>query len=373
MIISKSIEIPLHPKTIKYYESLGYEIPRFPSKYNKSILSTPNGTKIVIKIEDLPLMSNLKVEYQCDYCGEKDWKTYCNLTISRDIIPKDCCVKCTPLKTKEVNLIKYGVKHTSELETNKQKRRETNLKIYGSEYAVQNKNVKEKMKNTFLENYGETTPAKNQEVKNKMAQTNMERYGAISPTLNEEVRAKQIETLKNNYGVAFPQQSEEIKKLSMKSLYENNTAPCSRQQRYIHNLLGGKLNFPHHNSFLDICFVDEKIYLEIDLGGHELQMKLGNVTEEEYRNNERKRWYALYRKGWKEIRIISTKDKIPSDDKLIEIMNYAREYLNTGRHYIKFYLDEGKVKTSQFEEDYDFGELRYIYKKNIETTINNAI
>jgi hypothetical protein len=366
LIISEFINVPINNRNLKYYESLGYSIPKVPAKWGKNKFATPNGTKILVEIKDLPKGSNIMVDYQCDYCGLKDQKEYCQLLISRKIVNTDCCLNCVPLKTKEANLIKYGVEHTSELESNKQKRKETNLKVYGSEYAVQNKKVKEKMKNTFLEKYGEITPAKNQKVKDKMTKTNLERYGAISPTLNEEVRMKQIETLKSNYGVEFPQQSDDIKKLSMKALYENQTAPCSRQQKYIHDLLGGELNFPHNNSFLDIAFVDEMVYLEIDLGGHELPMKLGNLTEEDYRNNERKRWYALYRKGWKEIRIISSKDKVPSDEKLLEMMKYANEYLNTGRHYIKFYLDEGKVKTSQFEKDYDFGKLRYIYKKDIE-------
>lgn len=370
MIISEFVEVTLHNTTVEYFESLGYTIPKFPAKWNKNKLTTPTGTKINVKVSDLPNGSNVNVNYKCDYCGKEDKKKYCQLIISREIVNKDCCTECKSLKTKEVNLIKYGVEHTSELESNKQKRKETNLKVYGTEHASQNKEIKEKMKNTFLENYGETTPAKNQMVKNKTAKTNIERYGAISPTLNEEVRTKQIETLKSNYGVEFPQQNSEIKKLSMKSLYENNTAPCSRQQRHIHNLLGGQLNFPHKNFLLDIAFVDEKVYLEIDLGGHELQIKLGKITEEDYRKNERKRWYSLYRNDWKEIRIISSKDKIPNDEALIEMMKYAKEYLNDGRHYIKFYLDEGKVKTSQFEKDYDFGELRYINK---DKTQNNAI
>lgn len=372
MIITKEIEITLVSNQVSHYENLGYEIPRKPAKYNNKILTVPVGTKLLVKVSDLPLKSNIQVEVLCDYCGDICFKKYAELNKSRLVVNKDCCSKCIHTKLKETNMINYGVEHTSQLESTQEKRKETNLKIYGSEHAVQNEKIKNKIKNIFIEKYGTTSPAKNEKVKEKIKQTNIERYGAVSPTLNEEVRSKQISTLKSNYGVEFPQQNSEIRKASMNSMYENKSAPCSRQQKYIHNLVGGELNFPHNKSFLDIAFVDEKLYLEIDLGGHELQMKLGNVSKEEYENKERNRWYALYRKGWKEIRIISKKDKIPNDDKLLEIMSYAKEYLNTGRHYIKFYLDEGKVITSQFEKDFDFGDLRYIYKKNSDS-LNNAI
>lgn len=368
MIISKKIEIPLHPKTISYYENLGYEIPRQPAKWNKDVLTVPMGSKIIINVEHLTSSSNVKIEFECDYCGEKGTKKYCDLIKSRDIIPKDCCANCTNLKAKESNLIKYGVEHTTQLKSTKDKMKSTNLKIYGTEHATQNNEVKEKMKNTFIKNYGTTSPAKNENIKEKMKQTNIERYGYVSPTLNDEVRQKQINTLIENYGVEYPQQNKDIKQISMKSLYENNSAPCSRQQKYIHDLIGGKLNYPHGNAFLDIAFLDEKIYVEIDLGGHELQLKFGNITKDEYEIKERNRWYALYRKGWKEIRIISTKDKIPTDEKLIEMMQFARNYLNSGHHYIKFLLDEGKVLSSQFTKDYNFGDLRYIYKDTLLNT-----
>lgn len=364
MLLTKEIEVGLGSKSIAYYESLGYKIPRKPAKWNKDILTVPSGTRLSIKITDLPLNSNLKINYQCDYCGKKGDKTYSSYNKSREIIQKDACRKCVPKKIEESNLINYGVKHTTQLDSTKGKMRATNIEKYGVEYASQNEEVKKKMETVFIEKYGYNTPAKNESVKNKIIKTNIERYGGTSPTLNEVVRNKQISTMQKTYGVSFPQQNEEIKLKSMASLYNNNTAPCSRQQRHIHNIIGGNLNFPHHTSFLDIAFPEEKIYLEVDLGGHELQLKFGNVTKEEYENKERNRWYALYRKGWKEIRIISSKDKIPTDEKIFEMISYAKEYLATGRHYIKFYLDEDKVKTSQFEKEYDFGELRYIYKKD---------
>ena len=72
------------------------------------------------------------------------------------------------------------------------------------------------------------------------------------------------------------------------------------------------------------------------------------------------------RSHWREIRIISTKDLIPSDQKLLEILSYARTYLNQNHHYIKFDIDNSKIINSQGEFDYDFGELRRIKPTDIE-------
>lgn len=349
MIITNEVEITLSGKDISYYENLGYSIYREPAKYNNKRLIVPRGTKLLVRIEDLPLKSNIEVEVSCDYCGIVILKKYSEYTISREHINKDCCEKCSPLKIKESNVIKYGVDHTSQLDSTKEKNIKTNLKKYNA-----------------------TNPAKNNIIKEKIKQTNIERYGAVSPTLNKEIKAKQVSTMINKYGVGNSMQNVEIKKLAMNTMYENGTAPCSRQQKYIHNLIGGELNLPCKNLFLDIAFVDEKIYLEIDLGGHDLPIKLGYMSREDFESKERNRWYALYRSGWKEIRIISSKDKIPNDDKILEMISYAKEYLKTGRHYIKFYLDEGKVKTSQFDKNFDFEELRYVYKKDI-ASLNNVI
>lgn len=365
MLLTKEVEININGQNQKYYEDKGYQIPRKPAKWNNKVLTVPNGTKILVKVDDLPQGSNIKVQYLCDYCltntGEK---MYTNYLKERKLIEKDCCYSCRSIKIKESNMINYGVESTNQLDEVLEKRHTTNLEKFGTKYPSQNKEVRNKIENTFIEKYGVNTPSKNQEIKDKTKTTNIVKYGAISPTLNDEVREKQINTLLDNYGVEYPQQSKEIKEKSLKSLYENGNAPCSRQQRYIHNLIGGELNFPHNNSLLDIAFPEEKIYFELDLGGHDLQVKFGNVTEDEFKEIEKRRWYALYRKGWKEIRMVSSKDKIPYDEKILELIKYAKEYLETGRHYIKFYLDECKVETSQFVKDYDFGELRWIYKND---------
>ena len=79
-IINKEVEVKINVKNIKYYEDLGYKIPRY---YNKKSHRTlvKRGTKITVKIEDLPKGSTVKIKAKCDECGcEKDitYQSYIN-------------------------------------------------------------------------------------------------------------------------------------------------------------------------------------------------------------------------------------------------------------------------------------------------------
>jgi len=173
-------------------------------------------------------------------------------------------------------------------------------------------------------------------------------------------------TVLEKYGVKNVLSSPEIREKIRQTLYKNGTAPCSNQQKYMHNLIGGELNYPIKTLFLDIAFPDEMIYLEYDGSGHRMSITLGTFTEDEFVKRERNRTYGLFRSHWREIRIISTKDLIPSDQKLLEILTYARTYLNQNHHYIKFDIDNSKIINSQGEFDYDFGELRKIKPTDIQ-------
>ena len=89
MLIIKEVEVVLNSNNIKYYEDLGYKIPRQKNKWGR--IGTPKGTKITVKVGDLPKQSNIKVKVQCDECDKKymlpyyaynkhnhNGKTYCN-------------------------------------------------------------------------------------------------------------------------------------------------------------------------------------------------------------------------------------------------------------------------------------------------------
>jgi len=173
--------------------------------------------------------------------------------------------------------------------------------------------------------------------------------------------------LKNN-GVEYPAQNKEILAKQRQTLYKNGTAPRSRQQIYINQLIGGELNYPLRNLSLDIAFPEEMIYLEYDGGGHENNIIFGTMTKDDFVKRERNRTYGLLRSGWKEIRIISKIDNLPSDQTILEILSYARTYLKN-HHYIKFDIDNNKIINSQGEFNYDFGELRKIKLTDLKEAI----
>ena len=62
MIQNEYITINLY-KNIKYYENLGYEIPK------NSKGQVPRGSTILIKTLDLPRSSSLSIPCICDECG----------------------------------------------------------------------------------------------------------------------------------------------------------------------------------------------------------------------------------------------------------------------------------------------------------------
>lgn len=125
MLISKTVEVNLCSKNIPYYESLGYDIPkrRRSNKVSKNELTVPVGTKILVKISDLPKGSNILVNIKCDYCGKEFKKTYDKYIKQNEnsIIKKDCCYNCVKFKNKETFIFKYGVEWNSQLDIVREK------------------------------------------------------------------------------------------------------------------------------------------------------------------------------------------------------------------------------------------------------------
>ena len=72
-LITKTVFVELRTN-VKYYEELGYEIPYVKNKKGK--LFVPRGTKLEVKVEDLPKESHIIVERECDGCGKKKFIEY---------------------------------------------------------------------------------------------------------------------------------------------------------------------------------------------------------------------------------------------------------------------------------------------------------
>lgn len=85
----------------------------------------------------------------------------------------------------------------------------------------------------------------------------------------------------------------------------------SKAQRKLHDILGGELNYPVKRFFVDIAFTDRKTCIEYDGSGHDLSVKIGRQTKEEFEQYEKRRTSIICDNGWKIIRLISKTDSLP--------------------------------------------------------------
>jgi hypothetical protein len=92
-ILEKEILINLH-NNHQYYIDLGYEITK--NEKSRGKFKTELGTKILVKVDDLPESSNIKVTKICDSCGEKiNNVLYFSIVKQRkNNNGKDYCKKC---------------------------------------------------------------------------------------------------------------------------------------------------------------------------------------------------------------------------------------------------------------------------------------
>ena len=104
MLLEQLIELSWSVNNKVWLESKGYIF----TKYRGIIL---------VRAHDLSESCNKKVDIQCDYCGEKTTRCYSDYTISikENVVKKDSCMKCKPIKVKEAYNILYGVDHQSQV------------------------------------------------------------------------------------------------------------------------------------------------------------------------------------------------------------------------------------------------------------------
>ena len=246
------------------------------------------------------------------------------------------------------------------------KLKQTNMEKYGVEFASQADEIKQKMRETFLKKYGVNNPAKSQMIQDKIKKTNLERYGVESilslPNFHENARKIDME----RYGVYHHLQNPNILAKQKETFFKNGTCPTSKQQLYLHSLYGGELNYPISYYSADICFPDEKLNIEIDLGGHNLSVKLGSLTQAEFDQKEIIRNNVIKREGYKQMRIISSKDLLPSDEILLQLLSHAKQYFSKypNHSWINFDIDNSRIINVESKDSngvfFDYGKLRRI-------------
>ena len=278
----------------------------------------------------------------------------------------EICAKSNIIKIKSAEscMKKYGYKSSAQSPLVKAKIAATNLKKYGVSCVFKNKDIKDKIENTIYQKYGVRKIGESKLIKEKIIKTNLERYGVPCILSLPEIHTKIKATNMKKYGVEHLMQLDSYKQMIIKkglqTKFSNNNTGASKQQQYVCNLLNGVLNYPVDHCQLDIAFPNEKLYVEYDGGGHDLNLKFGQITKEEFEQREFKRNHYLTNRDWKQIRIISSKDLLPEDHKILELIYECRKYLNQGHSWIHINLDNTEIKCSQYIRNIELGPLRKI-------------
>lgn len=383
MLVTKEIEIKITQRNIEHFTEKGYQCNL------KDI--------IIVNTMDLTSGSHKMVETRCDFCGDivqKPYKQYLKQT-KNETIPC-CCNKCRNYKAIPTWIENYGASHPSRSPEIRAKIEATCLEKYGGVSPQASQEVLEKGKRTNIERYGTEYYVQSiicnedniekygvehwfqtDSFKDMAKKTNIEKYGVENYTQTDEYKETSSEkwdlfkqsddfqrmlrqrenTNIKRYGVPNVSMNPEIRKKAMRSMFKNNTAPASKLQKEICEKINGVLNLPVLSYFLDIAFPNDKIYIEYDGGGHDLQVKFGKLTVEEFESKEGKRFNDLLLDGWKEVRIINSSDKRININKVSNFIDDAKDFLQEDNFSIIFNFDNNTVTfnkehTITFEEYY---------------------
>ena len=393
-ILTKEVEIKLWGKTVKYYNDLGYD--------------GKHGDVVSVKVEDLSSGSNVRIQYLCDYC-QKEILTivYADYMRRKKEVNKMACRYCAPQKMGETCYLRYGADsyaktkechekmenttksrygtfHYSKTKEYKEKFHKTCVERYGESYRKQfinrafetfrdktgyafpsqSPDVRKKITTSYINHYGVDNPQLSAEVREKTEKTNLERYGCIAPSQNEEVKEKARITNINKYGVQYTMQSHEFRERANETLCKNGTQKTSKQQVYLHGLYGGEINYSVSYYAVDIYLPKENLVIEYDGGGHNLKVVLGRLTQEQFNQKEIIRYNAIKYAGYKQMRLISSKDLLPSDQILLQMLDEAKLYFSEypNHSWIEYDIDKSIVRNAENKDGarYDYGSLRKI-------------
>lgn len=224
------------------------------------------------------------------------------------------------------------------------------LKNKPEEYAEINRKRWEKVKKTNLEKYGVDNVMKTEEGKERFKKSFFDKYGTDNPMKVPEFREKLMQTLGSSNEI------EEFESKNGKKYYKYKGYPISQGQYKFYEVLGGELNYLIDNMYcVDILF-DNKIYFEYNGTGHELDVKMGKMTEEEFQAKEAKRYYTLKGKGYKQFIYKSLKSEYNiSEEKIFQIKDIAFNYLQQeGCNWIEFDYDNELIRTKDWSKFFKY-------------------
>ena len=355
LVLPQIVKVRVNKKMRKYYREKGYEFEKY-------------GDFIEIDVFDLPKGSNEMVKIICDVCGKEAKICYRVFIENRKkgILVSCGSDSCKHKKREDTCTKRYGVKNVAQSQEVQNKMKDTNLERYGCENAMQNKEIQNKVKATNLERHGVEHVMQNEEIKNKAKETMLKNHGVEHALQNKEILNKFYLTNLERYGSKSYLSSDDFKNKTRDTWsFNGHEGPCSRQQKYIANLVNGKINEVVAGYWADIILENEKINLEYDGGGHRANCDFYHkITSKEFDLKEKIREEKIYEKGYKTIRIISKKDKLPSDE---VILNLIEGFKNSDFKVIRINFEEGTIDRDYEERWYcNFGELRKITQKDLE-------
>ena len=359
LIVPQTVKVRTNGMTCKHYREKGYEFEKC-------------GDFIEVNVLDLPKSSNEKVKVICDVCGKEREMRYCRVVGNNEENKLITCGDkfCKHKKLEDTCTKKYGegIINVFQAEEVKNKIKDTNLERYGCMCVLQSEEIRNKGIQTLREKYGEgiINVSQIKEIQDKIKDTNLERYGCEYAMQNKEIQNKVKATNLERHGVEYPTQNEEIKNKALDSFQFHGTGPSSRAQRYINHILNGTLNKRICGSLVDIYMEKENIIIEHDGRGHFLTDKFnGNKTPtKESLLYEKEREDKIINNGYRMIRFIATKDRIPSDE---VILNLIEGFKNSDFKVIRINFEEGTIDRDYEERWYcNFGELRKITQKDLE-------
>lgn len=356
ILLTQTVQTTWNGRTKQYYIDKGYKF-------------TKIGDPLEINVNDLKPYSEVKVDVKCDYCEREYSLAYSSyLATLKD--GKNACKHCNNIHVRETNLKKYGVPCVFQVDSIKEKSKQTVRHRYGVENVSQSDEIQERIKIHNLEKYGVTNTSKLDSIKEKVRQSNRGKFGVDYPmqlkefqervkqtdkqkygvhhhTQAPEIIAKRKKTNLERYGVEFPIQNKDVLHKSISTRYQHGNFTCSQQQYKLYEIIGGKLNYPFKKFVIDIAFPEDKIAVEWDGSGHDMSVRMGQITEQEFKRNENYRNIVLFRNEWKIIRFITKKDIFPNN--ILNIFNYCKSYIESGGHNITVLIDDGKI---HFKDQY---------------------
>lgn len=133
----------------------------------------------------------------------------------------------------------------------------------------------------------------------------------------------------------------------------------SKQQKYLNNLLNGEINKYILGYYADIFLEKHNIIIEYDGSGHWFPVKHYLMTKEEFDLLEIDRENKLINNGYKIIRIISRKDRLPKDETILIFVDKMIDILqNKNVNLIRLDIDNQTLNYLHSIQNVDLGVVQ---------------